>query len=360
MNRSKIDAYIAELLKSRDCVIVPEFGGFVGNYAKAKINPVSNRFDPPFRKVSFNKLLTHNDGLLASFVAQKEQEKFESSLSRLKDYTIVLKDELDKTKKIQFENIGVLHQKSDGTFQFEQLKDSTFFEVGFGLESFFANQVNTVVKVQPSIEPKTIKEEVVMPAPVAVKLFPTVEALPAPEKKHRLWPAIAATLALPILGYAIWISLSTPLFKDTDSFHYSDLNPFTEKICPEYESRIHFIETIEETESLELIIDPEAKFIEIFEPESRDKTLVVSLEEKLENAPSIQRQFHVIGGCFSDISNAQGLTQKYIQKGNFASIVEQKGHLYRVSVASFITRSEALDALNSLRNEIPNAWILYK
>ena len=101
MNRSKIDAYIAELLKSRDCVIVPEFGGFVGNYAKAKINPVSNRFDPPFRKVSFNKLLTHNDGLLASFVAQKEQEKFESSLSRLKDYTIVLKDELDKTKKIQ-------------------------------------------------------------------------------------------------------------------------------------------------------------------------------------------------------------------------------------------------------------------
>ena len=364
MSDSKIDTYIAELLKSHDCVIVPEFGGFVRNYAKAKINTVSNRFDPPYRKISFNKLLTHNDGLLASYVAQREQKPFKDSVSHLKDYVIILKDELEQGQKIEFENIGILHQKPDGTFQFEQLKNSSFFEDGFGLESFFANPINLAVKSQPSIEPKAVKEEEVhAPVPKIVNLTPPIDQ-EAPQKeeetKRRIWPAIAATLALPILGYAIWISLSTPLFKDSKSFHYSDLNPFTEKICPEYETRGHFIEPSEKAESIELIIDSDAKFIEIFEPESRDKTLVVSLEEKIKNAPDIQRPFHVIGGCFSEVSNAQGMAQKYAQRGNFASIVEQKGSLYRVSVASFTTRAEAINALGKMRDEIPNAWILYK
>ncbi len=362
MNRSKIDAYIAELLKSHDCVIVPDFGGFVGNYAKAKINPVSNRFDPPFRKISFNKLLTHNDGLLASYLAQKENEKFENSIVNLKDYVLILRDELDKNKKIRFENIGILHQKADGSFHFEQIKNSSFFEGGFGLESFFANHVQTVAKGQSSVEAKATKDELAVPTPVVEQLNPSKKEESEPIKKsiHKYWPAIAASLALPIIGYAIWISLSTPLFKDANIFHYSDLNPFTERYCPKYDLRDGFIETTIDNESLELIIDPETAFIEIFESESRDKTLVVSLEEKVENAPTIQRPFHVIGGCFSEESNARGLAQKYKEMGNFSSIVEKKGNLYRVSVASFATRSEALGALSSMRNEIPSAWILYK
>ena len=62
----KFDTYIAELLEEHDCVIVPDFGGFVANYAPANVNSINHRFDPPYRKISFNKLLVHNDGLLAS------------------------------------------------------------------------------------------------------------------------------------------------------------------------------------------------------------------------------------------------------------------------------------------------------
>ena len=69
-----LDHYISDLLEDHDCVIIPDFGGFIGNYASARINPVNHRIDPPFRKITFNKLLVHNDGLLAAYIAKKEEE----------------------------------------------------------------------------------------------------------------------------------------------------------------------------------------------------------------------------------------------------------------------------------------------
>jgi len=368
MNREKIDQYIAELLESHDCVIVPDFGGFVGNYAPATIHPINHRFDPPFRKISFNKLLTHNDGLLAAYAARMEQKKYEEAVSLLKDYVVVLKDELNQSKKLRFDRIGVLHKRSDGSFQFEQLKESSFFGDGFGLEKFFANPIETPQVVKATIEPKAEKPEAELPKPSVIQLKPeaTVEETEIEEKelqekrKRQYWPAIAAGLAIPIIGYAIWISISTPLFKDTQNFQYSDLNPFVEKVCPEYSSRNHFIEMNTENEPLSLVVDSSSKFIEIFESENRDKTLVISLEEKVENAPQISLPYHVVGGCFGEIANAEGLAEKYRRLGNNASIVEKKGNLYRVSVASYATREKALEALGSMQNEIPNAWILYK
>ena len=57
----KIDKHINELLYNHDCVIVPEFGGFVTNYASAKIHPVQHTFTPPSKNIVFNKNLKNND-----------------------------------------------------------------------------------------------------------------------------------------------------------------------------------------------------------------------------------------------------------------------------------------------------------
>ena len=43
----KIEEHISELLFEHDCVIVPDFGGFVCNYAPARIDPVKHLFEPP-------------------------------------------------------------------------------------------------------------------------------------------------------------------------------------------------------------------------------------------------------------------------------------------------------------------------
>ena len=64
-----ITAFIRELLFSHDCVIVPGFGGFVGNYSPARIDKTTDTFFPPAKQISFNRNLNHNDGLLVGRIS---------------------------------------------------------------------------------------------------------------------------------------------------------------------------------------------------------------------------------------------------------------------------------------------------
>ncbi|MCX6268123.1 MAG: hypothetical protein NTW16_12315, partial [Bacteroidetes bacterium] len=60
---------IADLLSLHDCVIIPGFGGFIGNYSPARIDQVNHTFHPPTKELLFNVNLKQNDGLLASAIA---------------------------------------------------------------------------------------------------------------------------------------------------------------------------------------------------------------------------------------------------------------------------------------------------
>ena len=75
--------YIKDLLFRYDCVIVPDFGGFVTNKISAQIDEQSNTFYPPTKKVSFNHHLTHNDGLLSNYVASSEHISFQQANQKI-------------------------------------------------------------------------------------------------------------------------------------------------------------------------------------------------------------------------------------------------------------------------------------
>ena len=59
MNKS-VAHYISELLFLHDCVIVPEFGGFVGNKKSAYINPISGIIYSPSKQLLFNKNFSYS------------------------------------------------------------------------------------------------------------------------------------------------------------------------------------------------------------------------------------------------------------------------------------------------------------
>ena len=56
--------HIEALLLENDCVIVPNFGGFVAHYAPATYVKEENLFLPPTRIIGFNSQLKLNDGVL--------------------------------------------------------------------------------------------------------------------------------------------------------------------------------------------------------------------------------------------------------------------------------------------------------
>ena len=79
----KVDKHISELLYQHDCVIVPEFGGFVANYCSAKIHPTQHTFTPPSKSIVFNSNLKNNDGLLANHIALAENTNYPEANARL-------------------------------------------------------------------------------------------------------------------------------------------------------------------------------------------------------------------------------------------------------------------------------------
>ena len=61
--------YIKDLLYRYDCVIIPNFGGFITNKISAKFNVDSSCFYPPSKQIAFNSHLKGNDGLLANYIS---------------------------------------------------------------------------------------------------------------------------------------------------------------------------------------------------------------------------------------------------------------------------------------------------
>ena len=59
MNKT-VDHYISELLFLHDCIILPEFGGFVGNPQSAKLNKITGILSPPSKQILFNSNLNND------------------------------------------------------------------------------------------------------------------------------------------------------------------------------------------------------------------------------------------------------------------------------------------------------------
>ena len=85
-----------------------------------------------------------------------------------------------------------------------------------------------------------------------------------------------------------------------------------------------------------------------------------NLEKKLPiNSIEKHNNYYIIAGAFAEKKNAIKM-QKKLNKWNYKSEILSGGKLIRVSYNSFKSRDEAVVALNSIRKENPEAWLLSK
>ena len=131
-----ITPYIRELLFSHDCVIVPGFGGFIGNYAPARIDNASSTFYPPVKQISFNRNLNSNDGLLAGRISGHSAITFNEAVSRIEEFVGRVKKRIENGEKVVFDNIGTFTANHEGSIQFEPDRTVNYLPGSYGLESF--------------------------------------------------------------------------------------------------------------------------------------------------------------------------------------------------------------------------------
>jgi len=333
-----LEKYIAELLSEHDCVIIPGFGGFIGNYTHARVHPVHHTFFPPYKKLLFNINLKQNDGLLATRISFLEGISYEMAMEEIVGKVEKWREQLREQKVLQIDPIGKLTRSGEGNIQFEQDQSINFLSESYGLASF----------VSPVIHRAGVQEK------IGKKISRYIEA---PEGRKRMLPKPlkwAAILALPI-GMAAYMGITNfntirNLKIDYSGWFYS--SPATTNVKSNLPPK-----------TLAIHISPpavkEKKPAPVQEILSTPAPATTAEAKKVISQPAGQ-PFAVIVGAFKIRENADNLVSNLRVKGFDALILDTtRTGLFRVSIGTFSSRDQALEQLATVRSkEFSSAWLL--
>lgn len=344
------DKYICDLLLQNDCVIIPDFGGFVANYTSAKIHPSQHTFNPPFKNIVFNKNLKNNDGLLAHHITTAEKVSYSDACKFVTHIVDDYNKNLKRGNKIEIKNVGALYLDVEQNIQFDPDKSFNYLLDSFGLNAFQS----------PPIKRENYRETI-------PKKFVDRKTLPSEKRGRNLKRYAAIAVTIPLLFAAFWIPLKTDLIKN---INYSSLNPFAGKESNISENKVNVpAKTITVDRAEKIAIDDIKSTAEESNSASVDEVPANSLQPAKSSVPvssellaaeDKSKKYHVIGGCFAVLNNAEKLVNKLKENGHNASIIDQFNNLYRVRYSSYADKNEALEALVKIRSSNPDAWLLVK
>lgn len=129
-----MDNTIKSLLYRYDCVIVPDFGGFVAKRKSAIFHPMNYRFDPPKKVVGFNSDLVHTDGLLANEMAKQYDISYQDAIVAIEKQVAEWKNLLENNQTIEIPALGTFVNNNHIT-EFQPAEDQNFAFESFGLTS---------------------------------------------------------------------------------------------------------------------------------------------------------------------------------------------------------------------------------
>lgn len=305
----KITKYIQDLLYRYECVILPDFGAFLAQKQSAYLDEVTNNFYPPTKRISFNRQLVKNDGLLANYIAGTENISYQKALKKLQEFVITLENSLQSDKKVELTNIGQLFLDNEGLIQFEPIPNINFLTQSFGFDSVQTEKIDREVYKQQV-------EELEAKTPF---LF-------TPEKRKSaalLKYAAIGILALGLSGFA-------------------GLNIYSHKVTK------HNIAEQQEAESKLQEQIQQATFV----IDSPLPAVTFEVEKQSGN-------YHLIAGAFRVPENAEKKVGELRASGYKARLIGvNKYGLHQVVYSSHQSRREAITKLYQVKKENEGAWLL--
>ena len=298
----KLATYINDLLYRYDCVIVPDFGGFVTNKIGAKANNFTHTFTPPTKQVTFNSLLKHNDGLLANYIASAENISFEKASTAISLSVIKWQNEL-QSNTVQIDSLGVLSLNEEKQIIFEPNAAVNYLTESFGLDTVTSSAISRFKEQVKPLNPLPVKEERKRGIPAFIK-----------------YAATAAILLT--LGYAGYNGYENNLQKE-------NLANQEKAIQKKIQAATFVISNPLPTINLNVV-------------------------------KKVAKPFHIVAGAFQFAENAEKRVEELKAKGFDAKIIGvNKWGLTQVTFNSYASRNEATNNLYRIQKTVSkDAWLL--
>jgi cell division protein FtsN len=335
-----ITGYIRDLLYLHDCVIIPGFGGFVANYKPAEIDFAQNRFAPPSKTIGFNRVLSHNDGLLISYISGQTGLGYVDVKRNVDDFVSSAMKRLEGGKKIAMEEIGMFFYDGQKNLQFEPDMSVNYLVDSYGLSWYH----------YAPLESYDVKKRV-------RKQFQDHE--PAERKglsrtAKRILIGIPFLVALALIPLRINyldnqkkdFSSFSPVEKSNMTIAQPKTSPSTNETTARYEEAVQQT-AAEQPGEIKIAENPVAQ------TGQGSKEMAMNLSEE-------NLQYFIIAGSFQSEQNAKRMHEEILSEGISSRILANPQGLFRVTLGEYPDRQSAVLALNRFR-KIPgrqDAWLL--
>lgn len=318
----EVKALVRELLFEQDCVIIPGFGGFIANFFSARIDKSTGTFYPPVRKISFNRNLTHNDGLLISKISRSAGLNYSDARRIADSFVKVLTDKLGRGEKVIFDHIGAFSANRENNIEFEPEPNINYLLDSYGLESFQCYPVGDY-----DVRKRIVRHIDKDPS----RHYPI---------RRTLW---RAAIAIPILALIVLVPLKTDLFKTR--VESVTLNPL---VTAEFENNR---KAVEETVTLA----PDSAIP--VNPVKEDPAGQPAAASSETGAVAETKVYGVVTGSFKSEENAKSHIDMLRAEGFEPEIIEASNGFYRVFAMYCSNLEVAMAKKDSLSGKFPGTWI---
>lgn len=291
-----LEKHISILLFQHDCVIVPDFGAFVGRKVNSSFQRETSLFTPPSKHIMFNPSLTLSDGLLVQQFAKAENISFEKASEEIDLVVKFWKNHLSSNAVLNLTGLGSISRSADGLMNFEA-NHRNYLTESYGLEE------------------------------IRAKLILSSEGQ---NGSSTVWWKVAAMVPVLIGGF-LYFGKPQPV---TD-FVNKQWSGFVSPVMNPNQEAVKVAETPVKTVNQEIFVYNEQKVA--------DNTIY---------------DYQVIAGAFKKIDEANSLAESLRQKGfEKARFTQKKGSFNYVAIQTFPTKEEALEYMSLHKEEIPQLWV---
>ena len=351
-----VQNHIKELLFEQDCVIIPDFGGFVTNFDCAKINPSNRYIAPPQKWLAFNALLKNDDGLLSNYIAKEDNISLSQANLKVRNFVDDTKRYLRYDKIYSIDGLGTFSKNEEEKIQFQPKLTNNFYSESFGME-------NVILKKSESIKNELLV--VLKPHVVSTATIQQVFASDDRESTAEIFEdegayAYQKRRFSMVLPYAYGIIGSIVLFTaiyflDNQKSNLSSLNPF------QFQKTVL---AVPKTILIKEVAGVNTKFKNEIESKPVLETNIEPVVDVKNTIIKSNNRFFIITGSFESKRNAKNLLNSLINKGfEDAEIIYPKRNekLIKVSAGGFRyeldAAREALKVTESMNQAI---WIYKK
>ena len=344
-----ITFYLVELLRLHDCVIVPDLGGFVTNYRPAEMDLVSNSFKPPVKDIIFTGKLSKNDGLLVNYISETEGVGYLEARQIISEFVDETWSKLENGEKIEFQNIGSLQYDRNEKLIFEPEIHENFLLEAYGMEGFQFPQLER----HDGMGSKRVfsDKEAVRPVFSSRKVKALIVGV----------PILLALIFIPVKKYS-WKDYSNTQISSTTTLPTSIMGvPANETAVDSVVKRDTPLQidstaiqtaAIQASENQPATVQPTTVQPAVVQP-------AVAQPEPEKVVVKTMGRYRIIGGCFKLRENADKFLAKLQAAGFKAESKVQPNGSFLIIVQSYSDKSEAMTALNGLRQAEPQSgyWL---